>query len=274
MAKKRQKFTYKDVKKPDKFVVVMTRFLDVVKNYGLWVVSGVGAVLFALLMIHFIGKWEESRSEKEIKRYDELYERIASFNSAYADGIEEFMRKGREALTAEDKTRLGEVIAKRKNGISDLLKGVEDFYTSTGDSFTGMLATLYSAALLGESGNFQEAASRISAYLEKNPSTPLRSVLYENLGILYGAMGEVQEAEKSFEKMASGEGTLVRVQAMIHSGDLYNPAFAKKRGGADAEKARGFYEKAIAEFSSDETMLPLSERHFKNLAKERLINLR
>ena len=83
--------------------------------------------------------------------------------------------------------------------------------------------------------------------------------MLENLGALKLRSGDTAAAVARFEEMqASTAVPYFKARALVHLGDMVNPALRSAVGDKDADAARGFYEKALEllPIETDEGLMP------------------
>ena len=230
MARKRA--TLKEIKAPDEFQVTMGKAFEFLKTWGAWIGTGAGIIIFGILLGVFISRHLEGAS---VKRF------------------EAFRKAAAPVLTQPDPTVESPVTVSQ-----DQLKGsvaaLDDFIKSNKRSKLSAGAKLAKGAAAIQIGEFETALVALKESAESTKDTYRSLVAWEAYGEAADRLGKKDDAEQAFNRMAESDGGLMKINGLLHLGDLYNPTISAD--GGDAAKAREFYEKALAASEGPENDLP------------------
>ncbi len=231
MARKKRA-TLKEIKAPDEFQVTMGKAFEFLKTWGAWIGVGAGVIVFGILLGVFISRYQAGAS---IDRFVDFHKAAAPV-LAQPDPTAETVKQPTDEELKAATTAIDEFIKDNKR------------------SKLALNAKLTMGAAALRTGDFETALVAFKEFAEGTKDPYAKLIAWEGYGEAADRLGKKAEAEQAFNHMAEAEGGLVKVNGLLHLGDLFNPDTTSE--GADVAKARDFYEKALAASEGDESELP------------------
>lgn len=252
MAKKK-KYVFKDIKKPDEFQFLMTKFLEFLKVYGIWIVGGIFAILIIILSLTLIHRYQVKKSVEVASIFDNAINPLL---------IEEPKNEGEGKKLDENK---------EKKSMEEAKKSFESFVREYSSHPLSDLGNLILAMFYLKEGSFNNSLQLYSKYIEKNPNSPIKVLVYETMGCLSDKLKNKDKAVSYFERMAEIGDSHLRARALMDAGDIFNPSLSKTN--PDSIKAREYYEKGLKEMGGEDTLLTYFDLSLKKMLESRLATL-
>lgn len=292
MAKKK-KWTYKDIKKPDEFIISVEKVFNFLRQYYVWIITGVAVIAVAMITVALISYYREQNliklgrdfnlsfsdlmpltkeeKEKEQAKKDEEKKKKEEEKKQAAESMETKKEENKGEKPEEKKEEKKE--EKSNDKMLKVLRSLDGFIKNKGSEAIVDLAKLSRASVYLELKEYSKAIGSYNEFIEKYPDSSLRSFIFENIGLAEELSGNIEEAIKNYEKMAITDDSLTRAKALMLIGDLYNPNLLADEKGANAEKSKEYYEKAYRELGGEEKFLPSPHLIVKRLIEEKMVYL-
>jgi tetratricopeptide (TPR) repeat protein len=217
------------LKQPDGFLTFSQKFLATLIKYKVQAISGLGLILAVVLLVSGI-RYMGNRAE----------------NQAFAlveKGVSEYEAVLESEGPAKAYARAGETF-------EHLL---EDYAGRDG----GRLGRITYAGMAYDAGDFDKAVTLYEAALEDVDDYPdLKPLIISGLGRAYEAQENYAAAAKNFELITQGENRLLKEDAYLRLGFIYD------RMG-NSEKSTEVFEKFVADYP---------DSSFIGMVKEKLAN--
>lgn len=229
-AKIRKKSETGGLNQPDQVMTGLTTTYGFLDKFKVHIVAGFAAVIVILLAISWFVDYRESSHTEEAQAFFEAFKSFEAPVGAdlqVPEGIPTFN-------TDEDK-------------FTKLAQDMQGFLDDNSSAEIAVTARLVLASAKMELGQYDEAYTLLNEYLSDVPDSPLVPLVLENLGYASLHLGKVEQAVEHFNKMKdSSPNPYLKARALLHLGDVVNPATSAYGGEKDPAKSKAFYEEALS----------------------------
>ncbi|MFH1529109.1 MAG: tetratricopeptide repeat protein [Pseudomonadota bacterium] len=220
---------------------------SVIEKYKYWIVGAIVGIIILVLGISAFVSWRSSKRQDNTEAFFEIFRIHLAEVVEPADEGEEPVAPAEGTYPTEQAKY--EALAAATQGFIDEHGG-----GSIEDAARLLLVSAYTRL-----GKNEEAATELETYLNDEGDSTLRPLVLENLGELKLRIGDAAAAAARFEEMqTSSTVPYFKARALVHLGDMANPALRSSKGEKDAAAARDYYTKALELLpdASDEGVLP------------------
>ena len=228
----------KELEQPDEVMSALQGTYGTIEKYKYWIIGAIAASLVLVLGISAYVSWRASARQVDTEAFFKVLEIHLAEVVAPAEAAE-----GEEAppVDSEDNTYPTEDAKYQA-----LAAAVEGFIDEHGGGTIEDAARLLLVSAYTRLGKNEEAIVELEAFLNDEGDSTLKPLVLENLGALKLRTGDAAGAATRFEEMQNATAVpYFQALALIHLGDLANPALRTAAGDKDAGAARGFYAKAL-----------------------------
>jgi tetratricopeptide (TPR) repeat protein len=227
----------------DQVMTGLVTTYDLLDKYKYHITAGFAAVVVILLAVSW---WTGYRNDK-------LKELGKSFFNAF---------KFTEAQVGEEAKGTAELPAFKteKEKFEKVIEQMEAFLAEHPDDKISETARLTLASAKMEVEDYETALKLLAEYAAENPGSAMTPIILENLGYACTHLQKFDEAIKHFESMkAAATSPYLGARALVHLGDMYNPASKSLAAGKDAAKARQYYDEALQLLPKEEEEGPKAD---------------
>ncbi|HNU67884.1 MAG TPA: hypothetical protein PLB35_08845 [Myxococcota bacterium] len=229
-----------NLKGPDEFQQYVAKVADFFRVYGTRIAIAAGAVVVVLIAVVLIGKVMKSSSLKTASEFSENFTKVS-------------------AQILPNGSMEGLPVANRQE-VDSARKALAEFAgRNEGKEIFGLARIGEGIAAL-QAGDAAGAADILKAVLDGGKLDPaLVAIANEAFAVAADQAGRREDAIKAYELIAAGNGRMSKVYALLHLGDMFNPAMkVSDDQPIDAAKATDYYNRAneaAASISSFEAMM-------------------
>lgn len=229
-----------NLKGPDEFQQYVAKVADFFRVYGTRIAIGAGAVIVVLVAVVIIGKVMKSSDLKT----------ASEFSGSFAKVSAQVLPNG---------SMEGLPVANRQE-VDSARKALAEFASRNQGKEIFGLARIGEGVAALQAGDAAGAADILKAVLDGGKLDPaLAAIANEAFAVAADQAGRRDDAIKAYEQIASGNGRMSKVYALLHLGDMFNPAMKISNDQpVDGTKANEYYSRAneaAAAISSFEAMM-------------------
>ncbi len=239
----------KELEQPDEVMSALQDTYSVIEKYKFWIIGAIAAAIVLVLGVSGFVSWRSSKRMENTEAFFKVFE----IHLAEVFEPEE-PAEGEEPVTPPEGSYPTE-----EAKYEALATATQGFIEEHGGGSIEDAARLLLVSAYTRLGKNEEAATELETYLDDEGDSTLKPLVLENLGALKLRNGDASGAAAQFEAMqAASTVPYFKARALVHLGDMANPALESAQGDKDAAAARDYYEKAleILPVETDEGMLP------------------
>ncbi|MBM4372738.1 MAG: tetratricopeptide repeat protein [Deltaproteobacteria bacterium] len=233
----------KDLQQPDEVMSALQGTYSTIEKYRYLIIAAIAVVLVVVLAVSGWVSWRASRRQETTESFFKVFEIRAA----------EVKAPGEESEEAAEGTYPTE--AAKYEALAEAVSTFIDEEASGPIEDAARLVLVGAYAHLDRS---DEAIRELEAFLDSEGETTLKPIVLENLGTLKVRAGDPEAAAGHFREMESvATVPYFKARALMHLGDLANPALPSAKGEKDAAAARELYGKALELLPEEEEQGPL-----------------
>jgi len=227
----------KNLQQPDEVMSALQDTYSVIEKFKYWIIGAIAGAIVLVLGISAFVSWQASRLQADTEAFFKVFEIHLAEVTAPAEPEEGGEPEEPAEGTYPTEQARYEALASATQGFIDEHGG-----GAIEDAARLLLVSAYTRLDKNE-----EAAAELEAFLDSEGDSTLKPLVLENLGALKLRNGDAAGAAARFEEMQASSGVpYFKARALVHLGDMNNPALSASEGEKDAAKAREFYAKALA----------------------------
>jgi tetratricopeptide (TPR) repeat protein len=225
----RKKSETSGLDQPDQVMTTLQTTYGFLDKFKYYIVGGFFSVIIALLAVSWYIEHQKSQHKELAQGFFKAFETLDA-------------PVGADLKATKDKP----VFATEDEKFSKAIEELNAFIAENESADIADTARLVLASTKMETGDYEAAYTLFQEFVTKIPDSALIPLVYENLGYTCIRLGKADEAVQYFEKMKDATTSIyVSARALMHLGDLYNPAATTSALDPDQEKSRQYYQEAL-----------------------------
>ncbi len=238
----------KELQQPDEVMSALQDTYSVIDKYKYWIMGAIAGAIVLVLGVSGFTSWKSAQRQADTEAFFEV------FKVHLAEVVEPAEIEGDDPEAPAEDTYPSE-----QDKYEALAAATQVFIDEHGGGAIEDAARLLLVSAYTRLGKNEEAAGELETFLNDEGDSTLKPLVLENLGALKLRSGDAAGATARFEEMqASTKVPYFKARALVHLGDMANPALGSSQGEKDAAAARELYNKALELLptDADEGVLP------------------